>query len=58
MNDAPVESGALLRAVGLGKTYPDGEVHALRGVSLEVREHEAVAIVEDRLAKLHRAVTS
>ncbi len=45
MNDRPVPASALLRAVGLGKTYPDGEVHALRGVSLEVREHEAVAIV-------------
>jgi ABC-type lipoprotein export system ATPase subunit len=45
MSDRPDESSALLRAVGLGKTYPDGEVHALRGVSLEVREHEAVAIV-------------
>jgi putative ABC transport system ATP-binding protein len=45
MSDRPDESSALLRAVGLGKTYPDGEVQALRGVSLEVREHEAVAIV-------------
>jgi ABC-type lipoprotein export system ATPase subunit len=45
MNDRPVESAALLRAVGLSKTYPDGEVQALRGISLEVREHETVAIV-------------
>ncbi|WZO96117.1 ABC transporter ATP-binding protein [Isosphaeraceae bacterium EP7] len=34
----------LLRAIGLEKTYPDGEVHALRGVDLEVAEGEFVAI--------------
>jgi ABC-type lipoprotein export system ATPase subunit len=45
MSDRQDESSALLRAIGLGKTYPDGDVQALRGVSLEVREHEAVAIV-------------
>jgi ABC-type lipoprotein export system ATPase subunit len=45
MSDRPDEPSALLRAIGLGKTYPDGDVQALRGVSLEVREHEAVAIV-------------
>ena len=35
---------ALLRAEGLWKTYPDGDVHALNGVSLAVREAEYVAI--------------
>jgi ABC-type lipoprotein export system ATPase subunit len=45
MNDKAVQSSPLLRAEGLSKIYPDGEVHALRGVSLEVNEHESVAIV-------------
>jgi putative ABC transport system ATP-binding protein len=35
----------LLRAIGLTKTYPDGEVQALRGVSLDVERNEAVAIM-------------
>jgi ABC-type lipoprotein export system ATPase subunit len=34
----------LLRALGLEKTYPDGDVHALRGVDLEIAEGEFVAI--------------
>jgi putative ABC transport system ATP-binding protein len=37
-------NGFLLRAEGLWKTYPDGDVHALNGVSLAVREAEYVAI--------------
>ena len=36
--------GPLLRAEGLVKTYPDGDVRALRGVSLAVAERESVAI--------------
>jgi putative ABC transport system ATP-binding protein len=35
---------ALLRAEGLTKTYPDGDVRALQGVSLAIQEGEAVAI--------------
>src|SRR5437588_2537558 len=34
----------LLDGVGLGRTYPDGDVHALRGVSLQVGRGESVAI--------------
>jgi len=34
----------LLSAVGLTRTYPDGDVHALRGVSLRVEPGESVAI--------------
>ncbi|MBX6313186.1 MAG: ABC transporter ATP-binding protein [Isosphaeraceae bacterium] len=47
MNDstAPSPAGdALLRAEGLVKIYPDGNVQALRGVSLAIAEHEFVAI--------------
>jgi ABC-type lipoprotein export system ATPase subunit len=36
--------GWLLRADGLHKTYPDGRVHALAGVSLAVRPGEFVAV--------------
>ena len=36
MNESPVKPSPLLRAEGLTKTYPDGEVQALRGVSLDV----------------------
>ena len=42
MTDGSAEE--LLRAEGLWKTYPDGDVHALNGVSLAVREAEYVAI--------------
>jgi putative ABC transport system ATP-binding protein len=38
-------SGPLFRTEGLSKVYPDGEVHALRGVSMEVARYESVAIV-------------
>ena len=34
----------ILRCSDLEKTYTDGDVHALRGVSLNVFEHESVAI--------------
>jgi len=37
-------NGLLLRADGLWKTYPDGDVHALNGVNLAVRDAEYVAI--------------
>jgi ABC-type lipoprotein export system ATPase subunit len=45
MNESPVQPSPLLRAEGLTKTYPDGEVQALRGVSLDVQRNEAVAIM-------------
>ena len=45
MNESPVQPSPLLRAEGLTKTYPDGEVQALRGVSLNVEQNEAVAIM-------------
>ena len=45
MNEYPVEPSPLLRAEGLTKTYPDGEVQALRGVSLNVERNESVAIM-------------
>ncbi len=50
MNESPVPSSwqpasLLLRAEGLTKTYPDGQVQALRGVSLAVQRNESVAIV-------------
>jgi ABC-type lipoprotein export system ATPase subunit len=43
MND-PGTRPPLLRASGLSKTYPDGDVRALRGVSLDILEGESVAI--------------
>ncbi|MGO9815800.1 MAG: ABC transporter ATP-binding protein [Isosphaeraceae bacterium] len=45
MNEYPVQPSSLLRAEGLTKTYPDGDVQALRGVSLDVERNEAVAIM-------------
>lgn len=47
MNDPPApiaSNGVLLRSEDLVKTYPDGEVRALRGVSLSINEGEFVAI--------------
>jgi putative ABC transport system ATP-binding protein len=34
----------ILRTEGLEKYYPDGNVHALRGVTLRIKESESVAI--------------
>jgi ABC-type lipoprotein export system ATPase subunit len=45
MSDGTQNRTPLLRTDRLGKIYPDGQVHALRGVSLQVAEHEFVAIV-------------
>ncbi len=45
MNESPVKPSPLLRAEGLTKTYPDGEVQALRGVSLNEEQNEAIAIM-------------
>jgi len=45
MNEPAVGLAPLLRAERLAKIYPDGNVQALRGVSLEVAERESVAIV-------------
>jgi putative ABC transport system ATP-binding protein len=45
MSDADARSDPLLCAEGLEKTYPNGDVHALRGVTLKVAERESVAIV-------------
>jgi ABC-type lipoprotein export system ATPase subunit len=42
MSEPP--AAPLLRAEGLVKTYPDGDVRAVRGVSLEVRAGEFAAI--------------
>jgi putative ABC transport system ATP-binding protein len=42
MTDGPSEY--LLFADGVTKTYPDGDVHALNGVTIGVREAEYVAI--------------
>jgi putative ABC transport system ATP-binding protein len=39
MSDVP-----LIRGERLVRTYPDGNVHALRGVSIEVREGESMAV--------------
>ncbi|WP_165219825.1 ABC transporter ATP-binding protein [Aquisphaera insulae] len=35
----------LLRGEALTRVYPDGDVHALRGVSVEIRRNESIAIV-------------
>jgi ABC-type lipoprotein export system ATPase subunit len=44
MNEHPPAGGPLLRADGLVKTYPDGDVKAVRGVSLSIDRGEFVAI--------------
>src|SRR5262245_53480902 len=44
MSERADRSDPLLRADGLCKVYPDGNVHALRGVSIEIGERESVAI--------------
>src|SRR5436305_1776583 len=46
MSEATIDAdaGPLLRGRDLVRVYPDGEVHALRGVSLEVARGESVAI--------------
>src|SRR4051812_5564529 len=43
MSDA-IGRPPLLRATGLMKTYDDGNVHALRGISLSIDRGESVAI--------------
>lgn len=45
MSEIRQNPAALLRTDRLSRTYPDGRVQALRGVSLEIAEHEFVAIV-------------
>jgi putative ABC transport system ATP-binding protein len=45
MSEPAEDSRPLLRTDRLGRTYPDGQVQALRNVSLEVAEHEFVAVV-------------
>jgi putative ABC transport system ATP-binding protein len=40
----PTPGVPLLEAVNLQRIYPDGDVHALRGVSLKVERGESVAI--------------
>ena len=45
MTECPVDPSPLLRTEGLTKTYPDGKVKALQGVSLSVQHNEAVAIM-------------
>jgi putative ABC transport system ATP-binding protein len=45
MSDAANPPVPILRAERVSKTYPDGDVHALQGVSLEIAERESVAIV-------------
>jgi ABC-type lipoprotein export system ATPase subunit len=45
MSEIAATPGPILQAERLTKVYPDGDVHALRGVSLEVAERESVAIV-------------
>jgi putative ABC transport system ATP-binding protein len=45
MSEPAEDPEPLLRTDRLGRTYPDGQVQALRNVSLEVAEHEFVAVV-------------
>jgi putative ABC transport system ATP-binding protein len=44
MSDHGGPGPAILRAEALAKYYPDGSVHALRGVTLQITESESVAI--------------
>jgi len=44
MTEANVLTGLLLRAEGLVKSYPDGDVRAVRGISLAIHANEFVAI--------------
>jgi ABC-type lipoprotein export system ATPase subunit len=44
MSDAERLATALLRAEGLVKTYPDGDVKAVRGISLAIDAGEFVAV--------------
>jgi ABC-type lipoprotein export system ATPase subunit len=44
MSEPSATRSPILRCVGLERVYPDGDVRALRGVSLEVRGGESVAI--------------
>jgi putative ABC transport system ATP-binding protein len=44
MSDAEAMDSPLLRAEGLVKTYPDGDVKAVRGISLAISEGEFSAI--------------
>jgi putative ABC transport system ATP-binding protein len=44
MSETVAAAPPLLRAEGLKKTYPDGDVRALRGVSLSIAEGEFVAV--------------
>ena len=45
MSDQPPQDGLLLRADQISKLYPDGQVHALVEVSLDVRRGEYVAVM-------------
>lgn len=42
---APVSAPSVLRTENITRLYPDGEVHALEDVSLEIRKGEYVAIM-------------
>ena len=44
MSEPSRPSGPMIRCVNLERVYPDGDVRALRGVSLEVAPGESVAI--------------
>ena len=44
MSDSGIRRTPILEAEGLERVYPDGDVHALRGVSLSVAEGESIAV--------------